>query len=70
MGNIAAAESYPAIDNAVKEKKGLVDVGAVQSIHKNDDPVSEGRELHGEHIQPCSRELEGSPGYVRKELPG
>ncbi len=70
MGHIAAAEPFPSVQNAVSEKGGLVDVGAVNSIHKDSDPVSEGRELHGQHIPPYSRELEGSPGHGRKELPG
>lgn len=70
MGNIAAAEWYPAVDNAIKEEKAIIDVGEVQPRYKKDDPVSEGRELHRQHIPPYSRELEGSPGYGRKELPG
>jgi hypothetical protein len=70
MGPIAATEPYPSVQNAVSEKGGPVDVGAVQSLYKASDPVSEGRELHGQHIPPYSRELEGSPGHGRKELPG
>lgn len=70
MGHIAAAESYPSVQNAVSEKGGPVGVEAVQSSCKDSDPVSEGRELHGQHIPPYSRELEGSPGHGRKELPG
>ncbi len=68
--NIAITEPNPAVDNAVQEKKRFVHAGAVQPRYKDDDPVSEGRELHGQHIPPYSRELEGSPGYGRKELPG
>lgn len=32
-------------------------------------PAIEGQELHGQHVTPYSRELEGSPGWERRELP-
>ena len=72
MGNIAAAGLYPVVDNADAEKEGPVHVGAVPARHEEVAPVSpgpEGGELHGQHIPPYSRELEGSAVYGRRELP-
>ena len=44
------------------EQKDPVDAGAV-------NPTVEGGELHGQHIVHQPRELAGSPGFVRRELP-
>ena len=69
MGNIAAAGLYTAADNAVAENLDVVGVQAKDDGSHGVNSVSRKGELHGDHIPPYTRELEGSPGLGKKELP-
>ena len=57
------------VDNAVAEQKQTVDGEVVQVQQEDDNPVHPWPELHGQSIAQNPRELEGSPGPARKELP-
>ena len=69
VGNIAAAGLYPAADNADAEKLDAVAVQAKDDDNHGVSSVSGKGELHGDHIPPYTRELEGSPGLGKRELP-